>query len=155
MSCNLYVMLATRQSLVDKFTIRSIWIKDEQNNLVEQKFLPVWAGSEIRQYMSEIADEYNVGYTDNYFTNPPDLKRECFSEYEIRASFVPVSVFIQELQTLIDTPVERSEENSEYYSELVENRKTKINFLCELLGCVHCYDQDFATKEQYLLYWTE
>ena len=59
MSTNLYVMLATRKSIIDKFTICSIWLNEGKD---QQQFLPVWAGSEIRQFMSDLAEDHSVGY---------------------------------------------------------------------------------------------
>lgn len=155
MSTNLYVMLATRKSIIDKFTICSIWT-DQEGKLSQQQFLPVWAGSEIRQFMSDLAEDHSVGYSDSYFTNPPDLTRDTIGDYtyKIQPSFVPVSVFTKELWNLIDNPIEKTEENMEYYSELVESRQNKIDFLCRLLGAIDCFDQDYFV-ERYLLYWTE
>ena len=156
MSTNLYVMLATRKSIIDKFTICSIWA-DEDGKLNQQQFLPVWAGSEIRQFMSDIAYDNDIGYSDSYFTNPPDLTRDTIgdNQYKIQPSFVPVSVFTKELWNLINNPIQKTEENMEYYNELVESRECKIDFLCRLIGVIDCFDQDYSTKERYLLYWTE
>lgn len=154
MSINLYVMLATRKSIIDKFTICSIWLNEGKD---QQQFLPVWAGSEIRQFMSDLAEDHSVGYSEQYFTNPPDLTRDSFGDhqYKIQPSFVPVSVFTKELWDLIDNPIQKNEDNEEYYTELVEDRQSKINFLCCLIGAIDCFDQDYSTKERYLLYWTE
>lgn len=153
MSTNLYVMLATRKSLIDKFTICSIWIDEGKD---QQQFLPVWSGSEIRQFMSDIAYDHDIGYSDLYFINPPDLTRDSFGnhEYKIVPSFVPVKVFTKELWDLIDNQIQKTEDNAEYYTELVEDRQNKIDFLCRLLGAIDCFDQDYSV-ERYLLYWTE
>ena len=153
MSTNLYVMLATRKSIIDKFTICSIWLNEGKD---QQQFLPVWAGSEMRQFMADIAYDNDIGYSDSYFINPPDLTRDSFNnQYKISPSFVPVSVFIKELWNLIDNSIQKTEENEEYYTELVEGRQCKIDFLCRLLGAIDCFDQAFDTKERYLIYWTE
>lgn len=157
MSTNLYIMLASRHDIVEKFTIRSIWRKEE-DKYEEESILPIYAGSLLRQFMQEMADEYGLGYKQYYLINPPDLTRSSFGSenaIEIKPYFVSLSHFEQELWTLINNPIQKTEENGEYYEELVEDRECKINFLIRLIGMVECFDPSYKTYERYLLYWYE
>ena len=157
MSTSLYIMLASRENIIDKFTVRSIWRKEE-DKYEEESILPLYAGSSVRQFMQEMADEHGLRYKQYYLTNPPNLTRSGFgseSAVEIEPYFVSLSHFEQELWTLINNPIQKTEDNEEYYEELVEDREYKINFLIRLIGMVECFDPSYKDHDRYLLYWYE
>ena len=157
MSTNLYIMVACRCSIIDKFDIKSIWRK-ESDKYVEETILPIYAGSLARDFMHEMADKYGLAYKKEYFTNPPDLTRPGFlnnETYEISPYFVKLDYFAQEFEQLVNTPIVKNEDNEEYYDDLVDNRLCKIDFLGRLLGAIDCFDQSYNSIERYLVYYYE
>lgn len=157
MSTNLYIMIASRDDIIGKFTVRSIWRK-EGNKYEQETILPLYAGSSSRDFMQRMADEHGLRYKKEYLTNPPDLTRPSFgsdSTYQIDPYFVSIKYFEQELWKLIDNPVQKTEDNADYYEDLVEEREGKIDFLARLLGMADCFDPSYKTYERYLLYWYE
>lgn len=154
MSTNCYIMVCSRSTIIDKFESKSIYYKKD-GAYTEEPILPVYAGSSLRDFMQTIGDDKGITYRKEYLINPPDLTRQGLaSEYEIAPYFVNVSYFEQELTELVNNPLEKTEQNEEFYDELVEDRLCKIDFIGRLLGAINCFDQSFCS-DRYLIYWFE
>lgn len=154
MSTNCYIMVCSRKTIIDKFEAKSIFYKKE-GAFVEETILPVFAGSFLRDFMQTLGDDKGIPYRKEYLINPPDLTRQGLTnQYEINPYFIDASYLEQELLKLVNTPVEKTEQNAEYYDELVEDRICKIDFIGRLLGAINCFDPSFCS-DRYLIYWFE
>lgn len=144
MSCDLYIMVCRRKSLIDKFEVCKIG---------EEVILPIYAGASIRDFMQELADEYGIMYKKEYLINPPDLNRKGFNEpYEIIPYFINAKYIDQQFEQLANEQLDKSDE---YYADLSEERLIKLRFLGQLLGMIDCFDQSCDNSERYLLYYYE
>lgn len=156
MSVDCYISVAVRSSIVDKFETVSIYRKDGLTYR-EEKYLPIYCGSDLRDYLDELQEKWGLNYNQSYFNHPLDLERDSISgnKYQINAYMIPVSVLSDEADRLVNSKIEKTRENRDYYDDLVEQRLWRVSFLYRLLGQIECFDPSYKTIDRYIVFWFE
>lgn len=157
MSRTINIMVAARSSLIEKYKICNC-ITDQNR---QTRFLEFYGGSELYDYFEELATEYGDQFRQEYFDDK--LQELEFVPYfsndqtkkEIRTPcFISVSVLNQELKKLWDLKIEPTDDK-EYDTYLEEDRRTKIECICRLLGQIELFADSYEFIDIRLIFWIE
>lgn len=157
MSRTMYIMVAARKSLIEKYKILS-FVPSSGN---KTRFLDFYGGSDLYDYFEELNCDQGTQFRQEYFDDAleelyftPYLS-EKQSERRIRTpNFLSISVLTAELKKLWEMKIEPSAD-IEYDEYLKENRQLKIETLNRLLGQISLIADSYDYIDIKLIYWVE
>lgn len=157
MSRNMYIMVATRSSLIEKYKICQF--KTDQDRAT--RFLEFYGGSELYDYFEELSTEYGDQFRQEYFDDP--LEELYFTpfmstdqaEKQLRIPcFMSTFVLEQELKKLWEMKI-TSSDDKEYDTWQEEDRRVKIESISRLQGQIDLILDSYEYIDIKLIFWTK